>query len=83
MDIKITTTDFITNKEITEVLGIVRGRTERTRNIGLDIFAKLKNIVGGEIEEYTKLQAQSLEQALQRMVSDAVKQEADAIINVR
>ena len=57
--------------EITEILGIARGSTVRARNIGRDIFAGLKNIVGGEIEEYTKLQAQSREQAMQRMVKDA------------
>ena len=50
----ITSTDFIPNKEITEILGIARGSTVRARNIGRDIFAGLKNIVGGEIEEYTK-----------------------------
>ena len=53
------------------------------RNIGRDIFAGLKNIVGGEIEEYTKLQAQSSEQAMQRMVKDAERLGADAVINVR
>jgi len=55
----------------------------RARNIGRDIFAGLKNIVGGEIEEYTKLQAQSREQAMQRMVKDAERLGADAVINVR
>lgn len=79
----IATTDRIPNKEITEILGIARGSTVRARNIGRDIFAGLKNIVGGEIEEYTKLQAQSREQAMHRMMQDAQKLEADAIINVR
>jgi len=79
----ITTTEQIPNKEIVEIMGIARGSTVRARNIGNDIFASLKNIVGGEIEEYTKLQAQSREQALQRMVDDAEKLGADAIINVR
>ena len=51
----ITTTDFIPNKEIEEVLGITRGSTVRARNVGRDIFAGLKTIVGGEISEYTKL----------------------------
>lgn len=55
----------------------------RARNIGRDIFAGLKNIVGGEIEEYTKLQAQSREQALQRMIADAKSLNADAIVCVR
>lgn len=79
----LSTTDHIPNKKITEVLGIARGSTVRARNIGRDIFAGLKNIVGGEIEEYTKLQAQSREQAMQRMVSDAKRLGADAIVNIR
>ena len=78
-----TTTDFIPNKEIVEVLGIARGSTVRARNIGQDIFAGLKNIVGGEISEYTKLQAQSREQALDRLIKDAENLDADAIINIR
>ena len=79
----ITTTDTIPNKEVTEILGISRGSTVRARNIGRDIFAGLKNIVGGEISEYTKLQAESREQAMQRMEDDARKMGADSIINVR
>lgn len=79
----ITTTDFIPNREITEILGVARGSTVRARNIGRDIFAGLKNIVGGEIDEYTKLQAESREQAMQRMVQDAERLNADAIINIR
>lgn len=79
----LSTTEHIPNKEITEVLGIARGSTVRARNIGRDIFAGLKNIIGGEIEEYTKLQAESREQALQRMVHDAQQMNADAIVNVR
>jgi len=79
----ISTTETIPGKEIVEILGVARGSTVRARNIGSDIFAGLKNIVGGEIEEYTKLQAQSREQALQRMVEDAQKLNADAIVNVR
>ncbi|MBT3418242.1 MAG: YbjQ family protein [Flavobacteriales bacterium] len=79
----ITTTETIPNKEVAEILGISRGSTVRARNIGRDIFAGLKNIVGGEISEYTKLQAESREQAMQRMKDDARKMGADAIINVR
>jgi len=79
----LTTTDFVPNKEVNEILGIARGSTVRARNIGKDIFAGLKNIIGGEIEEYTKLQAQSREQALQRMIEDGKKINADAIINIR
>ena len=82
-NIIISTTDFIPGKEITEVLGIARGSTVRARNIGRDIFAGLKNIIGGEIEEYTKLQAESREQAIQRVMEDAEKLGADAVINIR
>jgi len=79
----ISTTEQIPGKEISEILGIARGSTVRARNIGRDIFAGLKNLVGGEISEYTKLQAESREQALQRMQYDAQRLGADAIINVR
>lgn len=79
----ITTTENIPNKEIEAILGIARGSTVRARNIGRDIFAGLKNIVGGEIEEYTKLQAQARDQALERLIKDGQKLGADAIINVR
>ena len=79
----LTTTDFIPGKEIVEILGVARGSTVRARNLGSDIFAGLKNIVGGEIDEYTKLQAQSREQALQRLIEDASNLNADAIIGLR
>ncbi len=77
------TTETIAGKTITESLGVARGSTVRSRNIGRDIFASLKNIVGGEIEEYTKLQADAREQALQRMIADAHRMGADAIVSVR
>ncbi len=79
----ISTTERIPNKEISQVLGIARGSTVRARSIGRDIMAGLKNVVGGEIEEYTQLQAQSREQALQRMIKDAERLGADGIVNVR
>ena len=79
----LTNTEFVANKTISETLGVARGSTVRSRNIGRDIFASLKNIVGGEIEEYTKLQADAREQALQRMVADATQMGADAVINIR
>ena len=79
----ITTTETIPGRDIQEVLGVARGSTVRAKNIGRDIFAGLKNIVGGEIQEYTQLQADSREQALQRMIRDARGMGADAIVNVR
>ena len=79
----ITTTDFIPGKEIIEVIDIARGSTVRARNIGRDIFAGLKNIIGGEISEYTNLMSDSREHAMERMVADAERMNADAVINVR
>ena len=79
----ITTTDFIPGQEIVEVLDVVRGSTVRARNLGRDIFAGLKNLVGGEIQEYTRLMADAREQAIGRMIADGEELGADAIINVR
>ncbi|MFT5860887.1 MAG: hypothetical protein ACI865_003003 [Flavobacteriaceae bacterium] len=75
--------DSIPNREFTEILGIARGSTVRARNVGRDILAGFKNLVGGEIDGYTKLQAESREQALDRMVQDAEQMNADAVVNVR
>ncbi len=83
MKILISTTDFISGREIAEVLDIARGSTVRARNVGRDIFAGLKSLVGGEISEYTELMAAAREQAIDRMVADAESIGADAIINVR
>ena len=77
------TTPTIQGNEIAESICIVRGSTVRARNIGRDIFAGLKNIIGGEISEYTKLLADAREQAIKRMLDDATKVGADAIVNVR
>lgn len=79
----ITTTDFIPGREISEVIEIARGSTVRARNIGRDIFAGLKNLVGGEITEYTRLMAEAREHAIDRMIADAEGLGADAVINVR
>ena len=79
----ISTTDFIPGREIHEVIDIARGSTVRARNIGRDIVAQLKNIIGGEISEYTKLMSDSREHAIERMISDAKSIDADAVINVR
>ena len=79
----LTTTDTVPDKKVVQVLGIARGSTVRTRNVGRDIFANIKHLIGGEISEYTKLQAESREESIQRMKEDAVNLGADAIINVR
>jgi uncharacterized protein YbjQ (UPF0145 family) len=76
-------TEFVSGHEITEVLDVVRGSTVRARHLGRDIFAGLKNLVGGEVSEYTKLMAHSREQAMQRMNDEAQKLGADAVINIR
>lgn len=79
----LSTTETIPKRQIIEILGIARGSTVRARNVGRDVFAGIKNIVGGEISEYTKLQAQSREQAIERMIDDAKALNADAIVNIR
>mgnify|MGYP001378897210 FL=1 len=72
----------IPGKKIIKTLGLVKGNTIRARHIGKDILAVFKNIVGGEIQEYTKLMAESREQAIDRMVQDAEQLGANAIISV-
>ena len=72
----------IPGKKIVKTLGLVKGNTIRARHIGKDILAVFKNIVGGEIQEYTKLMAESREQAIHRMVQDAEQIGANAIISV-
>jgi uncharacterized protein YbjQ (UPF0145 family) len=79
----ITTTETIPNKQIVEILGIARGSTVRARHAGRDILAGFKNLVGGEISDYTKLMADAREEAMQRMNEDAQKLGADAIVNIR
>jgi uncharacterized protein YbjQ (UPF0145 family) len=79
----ITTQDELADYKIVETYGMVKGNTIRARNIGRDIMAGLRNIVGGEITEYTKMLAESREQALDRMVAEAEALGANAITAVR
>lgn len=79
----ITTTNEVPGKKITKVLGIVRGNTVRARNIGRDIGAGFKNLVGGEIKTYSEMTSQSRDEAFNRMVNDAVRLGADAVIGMR
>jgi uncharacterized protein YbjQ (UPF0145 family) len=79
----IASADEIAGRRIVETLGLVRGNTIRARHIGKDILAGLRNIAGGEIQEYTKMMAESREQSLDRMVEEAEKLGADAIVSVR
>ena len=80
---KLSTTNDIPGHSVAETLGIARGSTVRTRNVGNDILAAFKNLIGGEVAEYTRLQADAREQALQRMIEDANNLGADAVICIR
>ncbi len=79
----IITSDQIEGKKIVKTIGLVRGSTIRARHVGRDIMAGLRSIVGGEITEYTKMMAHAREEAIQRMVEDAEKQGANAIVGAR
>ena len=79
----LSTQSTLSDYEITETLGIVRGNTIRARNIGRDIMAGLRSLVGGEITEYTKLMAEAREQAADRMISQAEASGANAVVGVR
>ncbi len=76
-------TEFLPGYKITEVLDVARGSTVRARNIGRDITAVFKSVMGGEITEYTQLMAHAREQSIDRMLADAERIGADAVINVR
>jgi uncharacterized protein YbjQ (UPF0145 family) len=73
----------IAGHRVTETLGLVRGNTIRARHVGRDILAVLKNLVGGEIEEYTKMMAESREQAIDRMIAHANELGGNAIVDLR
>ena len=79
----LSTTENISDKEIIETLGIVKGSSVRARNLGRDAAALFKNVVGGELHEYTKLLSQSREQAMERLIAQANGLNADAVINIR
>ncbi|MHC4293139.1 MAG: YbjQ family protein [Planctomycetota bacterium] len=79
----ISTTEQIEGKKIVRHLGLVKGNTIRARHIGRDIMAGLRNIVGGEISDYTKMMAESREQAIDRMVEDAQNLGANAIVGMK
>jgi len=79
----ITTSDQIEGKTVINTIGLVKGSTIRARHLGKDIMAGLRGMVGGEISEYTKMMAEAREEAIQRMVEDAEKKEANAIVSMR
>ena len=83
MEIITSTTSEIPNKKIIQILGVVKGNTIRARNVGRDVMAGFKNIIGGEIKSYTEMTTQAREEAFNRMVNQAVELKADAVVNVR
>ena len=82
-NILVTTGKDVPGKEVSEVLGIVKGNTVRARNIGRDIGAGLKSIVGGEVKTYTDMTTNARDEAYNRMVNEAIELGADAVIEVR
>jgi uncharacterized protein YbjQ (UPF0145 family) len=79
----VVTTDDVAGHRVVETLGLVRGSSIRTRHLGQDITARLRNIAGGEVKEYTKVLAEAREQAIDRMVEEAQALGADAVVAVR
>jgi len=79
----VVTTDSIPGKTVTDVKGMARGGAARARNVGVDFMATVKNVVGGEVEQYTRMQAETREQALQRMIDDAKSMGANAVLATR
>lgn len=79
----ITTGNEVPRAKVAQVLGVVKGSTVRARNIGRDIGAGFKNLIGGEIKTYTEMTAQARDEAFNRMVNEAVKLGADAVIGTR
>jgi len=82
-EIIVTTGNEIPGRQVKQVLGVVRGSTVRARNVGRDIAAGLKNIVGGEIKTYTQMADNARDEAFNRMVNNAVELGADAVIGMR
>ena len=79
----VVTTPDVPGMRVVHTLGMVRGNTIRTRHVGKDILAALRNLAGGEVREYTKMMAEAREQAIDRMVEEAETLGADAVVMVR
>lgn len=79
----LTTTDEVPGHRVVRMIGLVRGNTVRVRNVGVDILAAFRNLVGGEIADYTKMLGQSREQSLDRMRAEALRLGANAVVAVR
>ena len=82
-NIIITTGETIPGKKITKILGVVKGSTVRARNLGRDIGAGFKSMIGGEVKTYTEMAKNARDEAYNRMVNEAIELKADAVINVR
>ncbi len=82
-EILITTTENVPGKKIVKLLGVVKGSTVRSRNIGRDIGAGFRNLIGGEIKTYTEMANHARDEAYNRMVNNAIDLGADAVVNVR
>ncbi len=79
----VATSDTIAEKKVVKTLGIARGNTIRARHLGRDIAAVFRNMIGGEITEYTKLMGESREQSIDRMIDQAQQMGANAVVGVR
>lgn len=79
----LSTSEFVHGKKVTRNFGLVRGNTIRARHVGRDIAAIFRGVIGGEIKEYTKMMAESREQAIDRMIAEAEELGANAVIMVR
>jgi uncharacterized protein YbjQ (UPF0145 family) len=79
----VTTTENLPGRRVVRTLGLVRGNTIRARHLGRDVQAVIRNIAGGEVREYTKMMAESREQAIDRMTEEAARMGANAVIGVR
>ena len=79
----VVTSPTVPGKAVVRTLGLVSGNAVRARHVGMDILAVLRNIVGGDIIEYAKLLAESREQALDRMVTQAEKRGANAVVSMQ
>tara|TARA_Y100000310_G_scaffold136314_1_gene135185 strand:- start:820 stop:1143 length:324 start_codon:yes stop_codon:yes gene_type:complete len=83
VELIVTNSETVPGMKVVSILGIVKGNTVRTRNIGRDIGAGLKNLIGGEIKSYTEMISQARDEAYNRMVNQAIDLGADGVINVR
>lgn len=82
-DVIVTTANEVPGKKVAKVLGVVKGNTVRARNLGRDIGAGLKNLIGGEIKTYSEMTSHARDEAFNRMVNEAIKLKADAVIGMK